>query len=284
MVAMANADLHSHSVASDGTLTPAELARRAKNNGVELWSLTDHDDISGQPDAQQAAQALGLPYLTGVEISVSFLGQTVHIVGLGFEVGDLQLRQGLARTRNGRLQRARDMANALEAIGITGVLEGALKLAGNPEVISRAHLARQLVQLGICDSVQHVFRHYLTEGKPGYVPHRWASLADTVHWINAAGGIAVIAHPARYRFTAMQEYALFSEFVQHGGLAVEVVTGSHQPYEYGKYAEFAQEFGLMASRGSDFHSPQESLTDLGALPPLPAGLKPVWHALAERVR
>jgi len=279
-----NADLHCHSVVSDGTLTPEQLARRAADRGVQLWALTDHDEVGGQHRAAQAAHACGLDYLTGTEISVSFAGHTVHIVGLGFDADDAQLSQGLYETRNGRGPRAKEMARQLELAGIAGSYEGALRHAGNPELISRTHFARYLVESGICSDTYEVFRRFLTEGHPGYVPHVWASLRDAVHWITDAGGMAVIAHPARYGLTANEEYALFSEFKQHGGQGVEVVTGSHHPHEYAIYADMAQEFGLAASRGSDFHSPEESHTDLGDLPPLPARLTPVWELLQERIQ
>ena len=284
MSSLLNADLHCHSVISDGTLTPEALAERARINGVELWALTDHDEIGGQHRALAAARAQGLKYLTGTEISITFAGQTVHIVGLGFDPDNAQLKSGLAQTRGGRGQRAQEMSAGLAAVGIKGAYEGALKYAGNLELIARTHFARFLVESGACRDTNEVFRKYLTEGKPGFVPHRWASLRDAVTWITQAGGVAVIAHPARYKFSANEEYALFSEFKTHGGQGVEVVTGSHTPAEYVTYAATAVEFGLAASRGSDFHSPDESHTDLGTLPYLPGGLTPVWSLLADRIQ
>ncbi|MDA8444743.1 3',5'-nucleoside bisphosphate phosphatase [Paracidovorax valerianellae] len=283
MSILLNADLHCHSVVSDGTLTPEELAARAHANGVELWALTDHDEIGGQHRAMAAAALHGLPYLTGVEISVTFADTTVHIVGLGFDPDDAQLSHGLAATRGGRGERAMEMSRQLAQVGIRGAYEGALRYVGNPELISRTHFARFLVETGVCRDTSEVFRKYLTEGKPGYVPHRWAALGDAVRWISEAGGMAVIAHPARYKFSANAEYALFTEFIQHGGRGVEVVTGSHSVAEYGVYAGMATEFKLAASRGSDFHSPDESHTDLGALPSLPGALTPVWELLADRI-
>ncbi len=280
---LTNADLHCHSDVSDGTLTPEALAARARGNGVELWALTDHDELSGQHRAMAAAAEQGLPYLTGTEISVTFAGLTVHIVGLGVDPDDVRLKAGLQATRGGRENRAREMAEQLAAVGIKGAFEGALQYVGNPDLISRTHFARFLVEARVCSSTHEVFRHYLTEGKPGFVPHRWAALGDAVSWINGAGGMAILAHPARYRTTPTEEYALFSEFKAHGGQGVEVVTGSHTAAEYVKYAEMAQEFGLYASRGSDFHSPEESHTDLGSLPDLPGALQPVWEALRDRV-
>ncbi|MEG0557840.1 MAG: PHP domain-containing protein, partial [Comamonas sp.] len=183
-----NADLHSHSVVSDGTLTPEQLAQRAASKGVELWALTDHDEVGGQHRAAAAAHACGMDYLTGVEISVTFAGATVHIVGLGFDADDAQLSQGLYDTRNGREPRAREMAQQLEAAGIPGSFAGALRFAGNPELISRTHFARFLVETGVCSDTYEVFRKYLTEGRPGYVPHTWSRLRDAVRWIVDAGG------------------------------------------------------------------------------------------------
>jgi predicted metal-dependent phosphoesterase TrpH len=279
-----NADLHCHSTVSDGTLAPEDLAARASANGVELWALTDHDEISGQHRAAVAAKACGMRYLTGTEISVTFVNQTVHIVGLGFDPDDSNLIEGLRKTRGGREERAKEMAAGLAKVGIKGAFEGALTFVSNPELISRTHFARFLVESGVCKETNEVFRKYLTDGKPGFVPHRWASLKDAVGWVNGAGGMAVIAHPARYKFTPTQEFALFSEFKAHGGKGVEVVTGSHTTAEYGIYAEMAREFGLAASRGSDFHSPTESHTELGTLPFLPANLTPVWELLASRIQ
>jgi len=279
-----NADLHCHSCVSDGTLEPEALAARAKANGVDLWALTDHDEIDGQQRARDAALALGMDYLTGTEISVTFAGTTVHIVGLGFDADNAALQAGLAETRGGRRLRAMEMAEGLAKVGIQGAFEGALPYVGNPELISRTHFARFLVETGVCADTSEVFRRFLTEGKPGFVPHRWAALGDAVRWITQAGGVAVIAHPARYKFTPTEEYALFTEFIGHGGRGVEVVTGSHSAAEQIRYADTALEFGLLASRGSDFHSPGESHTDLGTLPDLPGRLTPVWEALQERVQ
>ena len=279
-----NADLHCHSVVSDGTLQPEALAARAKANGVELWALTDHDEVAGQQRARDAALALGLPYLTGTEISVTFADITVHIVGLGFDADNEALRAGLAATRGGRRERALEMAEGLARVGIQGAFEGALKYVKNPELISRTHFARHLVESKVCSDTQEVFRKYLVEGKPGFVPHCWATLRNAVSWITQAGGLAVIAHPARYKFTANEEHALFTEFKAHGGRGVEVVTGSHSGADAVRYTETALEYELLASRGSDFHSPLESHTDLGTLPPLPAQLTPVWEALESRIQ
>ena len=278
-----NADLHCHSRFSDGTLSPTALAERASANGVELWALTDHDETRGLAEAAAAAQALGMGFVNGVEISVTFAGETVHILGLGFDAADAGLLAGLARTRDGRLARAQGMADGLAKAGLPGAFEGALRYVSNPELVSRTHFARWLVETGACSDTGAVFRRYLTEGKPGFVPHRWAGLGDAVAWITQAGGVAIIAHPGRYSFSVNEEFALFSEFKAHGGQGVEVLTGSHGPSDTAKYSAMALEFGLLASRGSDFHSPGESRIELGSLPDLPGKLTPVWQALAWRV-
>ena len=278
-----NADLHCHSTVSDGTLPPEQLARLAKDNGVALWSLTDHDEISGQQRAAAAARAAGLDYVSGVEISVSFAGQTIHIVGLGIDPDDAALRSGLANTRDGRGRRALAIGDSLAAVGIDGALDGAQALADNPDMVTRTHFARWLVTTGVCRDTHEVFRNYLVRGKPGYVAQQWATLRQAVGWITGAGGIAVIAHPARYKISANEEWALFEEFKAHGGRGVEVQTASHRDADVAKYSALAQQHGLLASRGSDFHSPDESRIKLGALPPLPAGLTPVWRELHSRI-
>jgi hypothetical protein len=282
-VHLLNADLHSHSNVSDGTLTPEALAQRAAEGGVELWSLTDHDELGGQRRARDAALQLGMQYLTGTEISVTFAGETVHIVGLGFDPEDTALNDGLAQVRSGRRLRAQAMADGLTKAGIPGAFEGALRYVGNPDLISRTHFARFLVDSGVCSDTYEVFRRFLTDHKPGYVPHQWAKLGDAVRWITGAGGAAVIAHPARYRFTPTVEYALITEFIAHGGRGIEVMTGSHSHAEQIQYGDTAIEFDLLASRGSDFHAPGESRVELGTLPDLPGPLRPVWEALAGRI-
>jgi len=279
-----NADLHCHSTVSDGTLSPEAVAERAKAQGVALWALTDHDELAGQHRAADAARRVGLDYLAGVEISVSFAGQTIHVVGLGIDLDDAALRQGLAETRGGRTRRARAIGDSLATVGIDGAFDGAEALAGNPDMLTRTHFARWMVATGVCRDTNEVFRHYLIRGKPGYVAQQWATLREAVSWIRGAGGLAVIAHPARYKYTPNEEWALFEEFTALGGRGVEVLTSSHSAADAAKYADTAREYGLLASRGSDFHSPSESRIDLGDLPPLPAGLTPVWSELQARIQ
>ncbi|MCK6421172.1 MAG: PHP domain-containing protein [Aquabacterium sp.] len=279
-----NADLHSHSTVSDGTLDPEALAERAARQGVELWALTDHDELDGLPRAAAAAQRLGMAWLAGVEVSVTFAGETVHVLGLGIDPTNEALQRGLAQVRGGRERRAREMAEGLARVGIRGAFEGALGYVSNPELISRTHFARWLVDTGHCRDNADVFRRYLTSGHPGHVPHRWAALGEAVGWIRGAGGVACIAHPARYPFNATVEYALFSEFIAHGGQAVEVLTSAHTAADAAKYTDLALEFGLAASRGSDFHAPGESRVELGALPTLSGRLEPVWQRLVDRIQ
>lgn len=272
-----NPDLHCHSIVSDGLLSPAALVERAQANGVDLLALTDHDEIGGLDEAMAAADGAGMRFVTGVEISVSWGDdQTVHIVGLNFDHHMPALVAGLARVRGGRDARAGRMAVELAKVGIDGAYEGALKYAGNPALISRAHFARYIVERGFAPDVKTVFDHWLAKGKPGYVSHPWAELHEALGWIKAAGGIAVIAHPCRYRLTATERRELYVAFKELGGQGIEVVSGSHTEAEQREIASVAREFGFLASRASDFHGPGESYIDLGKLAPLPPDLTPVW--------
>jgi len=277
MQSLPNYDLHCHSSASDGLLAPAELVRRAVGNGVDVLALTDHDEICGLAEARTEAAGLGLRFIDGVEVSVSWGGITIHIVGLNIDAANLQLQQGLYAIRQGRTERARKMAEDLARAGIPGSLEGAYAYVDNPNLIGRTHFARFLVEKGHVSDVKSAFQHYLVKGKPGYVPHQWASLQDGLSYIKAGGGIAVVAHPGRYKLTRTEMRKFLGEFKDGGGRGIEVVTSSHTAEQFLEYAILAKEFGFLASRGSDFHGPGESRIDLGRLPSLDAGLKPVWH-------
>jgi predicted metal-dependent phosphoesterase TrpH len=276
-----NVDLHCHSTVSDGTLAPREVVRRAHRNGVQALALTDHDEVGGLEEAAAEADALGLCFVPGVEISVSWAQETIHIVGLRIDPRHPQLLQGLAGVRGGRQARAGEMADGLAQAGIEGAYEGALKYVGNPDLISRSHFARYLVEIGACTDVRQVFQQYLVPGRPGFVPHRWARLEQAVEWIGAAGGVAVLAHPARYRFDETRLWALVEEFRKAGGCGIEVVCGSHTEADFVRFGNWSRDFGLAASRGSDFHDPTESTYDLGRLPRLPGSLEPVWAQWPE---
>lgn len=259
-------------------LPPEQVAQRAHANGVTLWALTDHDILDGVPAARAQALALGMRFIAGVEISVTWGGHTVHIVGLNVDENNDALVEGLRTVRSGRTERAREMGRRLDkVIGVSGSYDGALSYASNPALISRTHFARYLIDKGLCNSMQAVFNKFLGEGMAAHVPMQWSTLEEAVRWIRQAGGRAVIAHPGRYDYTPMQFDALFTEFLELGGEGIEVVTGSHTPDQYREYAEVARRYGFLASSGSDFHSPTEARIDLGKLPPLPTGLTPVWH-------
>ena len=272
-------DLHSHSTYSDGTLTPEELVARATERGLAVLALTDHDDTGGLTAARNAAQNVGLTLVNGVEISVTWRGHTIHVVGLGIDPADATLQAGLAATRGGRHRRADKIVAALDDLGIMGSGAGVREFAANADMISRTHFARFLVKRGEVKDMQSAFKRYLGAGQPCFVPHQWASLGDAVKWINGSGGVAVIAHPGRYPLDTAQMRELLGEFRDHGGAAIEVVTSSHKPQQYAVFAAHATKFGLAASAGSDFHSPAESYHDLGSLPALPPGLVPVWQLL-----
>jgi len=272
-----NVDLHCHSTVSDGTLSPEAVVRRAAANGVDLLALTDHDETGGLDAARPAADEAGIALMPGVEVSVSWGRTTIHIVGVGIDAAHEGLAAGLSRTRASRQVRATKIAAELEAAGIAGSLEGAMAYADNPELIGRTHFARYLVEKGHARDVNAVFKRYLARGLPGYVPHQWAELTEAVAWIRASGGRAVVAHPGRYNLSRHERWQFFGEFKDAGGEGIEVVTGSHTRDQFGEFAGVAREFGFLASRGSDFHSPEEGGFDLGTVPPLPDDLKPVWH-------
>ena len=279
---MLDYDLHCHSNISDGTLSPTELMGRAAERGVRVIALTDHDDVDGLEEARATAVQHGMTFINGVEISVSWRSHTLHIVGLNIDPAYQALVGGLRSVRSGRGERAKKMSDELAKAGISGALEGAYQFANNPNMISRTHFARYLVEAGHCKDVKSVFNRYLVKGKPGFVPHQWATLQDAVSWIRGSGGVAVLAHPGRYMSgrvgmgkKTMRE--LLADFVVVGGQAIEVVTGSHTPEQYAEFARYAMEFKLLASCGSDFHGPGESWRDMGRLPDFPLGCRPVWE-------
>ena len=277
---MLNIDLHCHSNVSDGVLSPADVVARAAANGVHALALTDHDDVAGIAAARAAADAVGMTLIAGVEISVSWGGQTVHIVGLRIDPQHPELAAGLHSIRLGRIERARRMGEDLAKSGIHGAYEGAFDYAANKQMVGRTHFARWLVAQGHAPDMRTSFKRYLTRGNPGYVEHEWTSLENAVGWIRASGGMAVIAHPGRYAFNARQLHLLLDAFRALGGEGIEVITGSHHPSEYGKFADLARAFSLKASRGADFHAPDEGV-DIGRLPALPHYCQPVWQGWPE---
>ncbi len=268
-------DLHTHSTASDGRLAPQELIKRASEAGVEVLALTDHDGVDGLIEARKAAQAADMQFVNGIELSVSWNKRTIHIVGLNFQPDYEPLQRGIAGLQDFRERRAREMAQKLDKAGIPGAYEGAQSFSdGN--MLGRMHFANFLVANGYAKNIRHVFKHYLVANKPGHVSGDWATMEEAVSWVTGAGGIAVIAHPARYKLTRTKLRKLIKDFMQAGGQAIEVVSGSHDVNEVKTMAAHAADFDLYASAGSDFHDPDFPWIKLGKLPPLPRQCKPVW--------
>ena len=284
-------DLHTHTFYSDGALAPAELVARAAAHGVNVLALTDHDVTDGLPEARAAADAAGLTLVPGVEISVTWPGprsgtstvhggrggQTVHVLGLKIDIANATLQTGLARLREFRDWRAEEMGRRLAKAGIGGAIEGA-RARAQRGLVSRTHFAQFLVAEGRAADVRSVFKKYLVQGKPGHVPGQWATLDEAIGWIRAAGGQAVLAHPARYKVTATRLKKLLTEFCDAGGAGIEVVSCSHSRDDMFRFAQLARHYGLLASSGSDFHSPQNCHMDLGPMPPLPDGCTPIWQS------
>jgi predicted metal-dependent phosphoesterase TrpH len=272
-------DLHSHTLRSDGVLTPTELVQRAAEKGVDVLALTDHDVTDGIAEASAAASEAGIELIPGVEVSVSWEGRTIHVVGLAIDPANTELDQGLARLRAMRNERGRDIGERLERAGVENAHAGASEYAQG-EILSRTHFARFLVDRGYAADVGKAFRDYLRKGKPGHVRNDWVSLEQGVSWIRAAGGTAVIAHPARYKMSAGAMRRMLGEFRESGGHGVEVVCGNYNAAEAERFARLAREFDLLSSCGSDFHGPEQHWLELGKLAPFPAGCIPVWERWA----
>ena len=269
-------DLHCHSTRSDGLLAPAAVVRRAAARGVDVLALTDHDELVGLAEAQEAARETSLTFVCGSELSVSWEDLTIHVVALRIDPEHAGLAAGLHAIRTGREARGQRIAAALEAAGIAGAWEGARRYVTSERLISRTHFARFLVEAGHARDIKEVFKRYLAPGLPGHVAHAWATLTDAIGWIHAAGGDAVLAHPGRYKVSPSSLTRLLADFRDAGGDAIEVLSPSHTAAQVSQFASLARKYGLRASMGSDYHGPGESHLDLGDLPPLPAGLTPVW--------
>lgn len=272
-------DLHCHSTFSDGTLTPPQVVARAKFRGVDVLALTDHDEVAGLEAAKAAAIEHGIEFVCGVEVSTNWRDVTLHIVGLNINPTHESIVNGIGSIRSGRTDRAKRMAEELRLVGIERAYEGALNYVTNPNLVSRTHFARYLADAGYVRDTKEAFRQYLTPGNPGYVEHEWASVPDAVRWIHEAGGVAVLAHPGRYKVGDNAGLrAMLQDFKDAGGDAIEVLTSSHSPQQFAEFAMYCRQFDFLASVGSDFHSPTESHCDFGDLPLLSPSLKPVWSA------
>ena len=272
-------DLHCHSTFSDGLLTPTEVVQRAASRGVDVLALTDHDEVAGIPEARAAAANAGIALVPASEISVSW-GEdtTLHFVALNVDPEHRPLVEGLRRIRTSRDSRARRIGASLAKVGIPDAFEGALRYVTSEELISRSHFARFLVERGVAKDVKDVFKRFLVPGKPGYVPHAWASMTEALGWITESGGTAVLAHPGRYRLTPAELRSMIGEFRDSGGRGIEVMSSAHTDAQVAEFCGVARAFGLLASAGSDYHGPGESHLDLGDLPPMPSGVTPVWTA------
>ncbi len=269
-------DLHCHSTYSDGLLTPDAVVRRAALRGVDVLALTDHDETAGLAEACATAEEVGITLIPGAELSVSWESHTLHILALRIDAGNAALDAGLASIRSGRDARARRMGESLAEAGIANAYEGARKFVTSDRLMSRTHFARFLVEAGHARETKDVFKRFLTPGKPGYVKHAWATMAEAVDWIHGAGGVAVVAHPGRYKVSPTAMRRLLGEFRDAGGDGIEVLSPSHTPAQFAEYSTYARVFGMAASCGSDYHGPGEGWLDLGDLPDLPAGTTPIW--------
>lgn len=276
-------DLHCHSTASDGSLSPTALVARAHEMGVDVLALTDHDATHGLSEAAVAAREHGISLAAGIEISVTWGSQTIHILGLLIDADNSELQQGLERLQEFRRWRAEEIARRLEKKRVIGAYEGAQEFCGG-QIMSRTHFAHYLVKAGYAPDIRTVFKKYLVRGKPGYVPGNWAGLEEALGWIHHAGGVAVIAHPARYQVSSTKLRELINEFKALGGLGMEVVSGSHTRDNILHMSDLAKKYDLHASSGSDFHGPSNVYTELGRLAAVPEKNSPIWHSDVWRQR
>lgn len=271
-------DLHCHSTASDGALSPSALVQRAHQQGVNVLALTDHDTTAGLHEANASAVAAGIKLIPGIELSTTWQGKCLHVVGLNIDPNYPPLAKATLNLQKIRLDRAEQIARKLEKKRITGALAAVKKAAGQG-MITRTHFSDFLVSQGHVDSQQEAFDRYLSKGKPAYVPTPWTELSVAVNWIIESGGIAVLAHPLRYNLSAAWMKRLLQAFKETGGQAIEVITGRITADEIRLAADYARRFELAGSIGSDFHSPDNQWIELGRLEPLPQKIKPVWELL-----
>ena len=271
-------DLHSHSTASDGALSPTELVQRAHQHGVTSLALTDHDTTAGLPEAQLCAAATGIKLIAGIELSTNWQDKCFHIVGLGIDPTYASLAEATHLLQSTRLERAEKIALKLEKKRIPGALE-AVKNAAGDGMVTRTHFADFLLSQNHVSSQQEAFDRYLAKGKFAYVSTSWAQLELAVNWITGSGGVAVLAHPLRYKLTANWMKRLLTAFKDAGGQGIEVITARNNADEIRLVADYAARFELAGSVGSDFHNAANQWVELGRLAPLPKNIKPVWELL-----
>lgn len=273
-------DLHCHSTASDGALAPAELVARAAGKGVTHLALTDHDTLNGLPEAGKAARDAGIKLVAGIELSCLWKGRTIHVVGLDFDREDPVFIERVERQTDNRRARAAMIAERLHRLGVPDLLERATEKAGG-DVPGRPHFAEVLVEAGVVRNAAQAFKRHLGAGKAGDVRAYWPELPEVVRWITEAGGIAVLAHPRKYRLTATKLRELTTEFRKAGGQGIEVSTSGQSSGDLGFLAELCRRNGMWASQGSDFHFPGAAWCELGHIMKMPDGLEPVWHHFRE---
>jgi predicted metal-dependent phosphoesterase TrpH len=273
------ADLHCHSTASDGTLSPADVVSRAANNGVNILALTDHDTTAGLGEAYRQAKGRGLRLVPGIELSTTYEGKLLHIVGLDIDPEHKPLKKGIDMLKDLREQRAIEIGNRLEKAGYYHATERAYELAGDGNV-TRTHFARYLINEGVARDYKEVFKKFLVPGKPGYYRVDWAALEQAVGWITGAGGIAVVAHPMRYKLTANWLNRILVAFRECGGRGLEVICGNNSPDDNARSAFFCRKHGLLASQGSDFHEPGKWV-EIGRLAEAPEDIERVWQKWAD---
>lgn len=274
---MAVIDLHSHSTASDGTLTPAELLARARDQSVDVLALTDHDTTSGLDEAARAAAEHGVELVPGIELSTQWSGRNIHVVGLGIDPSAPVLQALIQELGTIRAARVERMAASLARAGYSDALQGAYAQAAGG-VPTRTHFARYLVEQGVAEDVGAVFKRFLVRGKPGYASTEWPALEQAVFALQAAGGLAVLAHPHAYKWTGAWSRRILDAFIQAGGVGVEVSCGTSNQQSIQQWGGYARRFGMLASLGSDFHSPGRFI-ELGRVPRLPEGVQPIWERL-----
>jgi len=267
-------DLHCHSTASDGSLSPTELLAFAAERKVDFLALTDHDTTDGIAEALLKADTLHTNLITGIELSTQWKGQSIHIVGLNFNIDSEALQATVARQKQRRIDRAKEISTNLEKVGIENAYDGAQRYAQG--VVVRPHFARYLVELGVVSSINSAFKKYLGPGKPGDVPNIWVDLPGVIETIAAAGGVPVLAHPGKYKMTRTKLKRLVGHFKELGGQAIEVVSGSQRENDTRCFADIAIDYDLHCSCGSDFHAPGQPWQNLGILPQLPSQCRPVW--------
>ncbi len=268
-------DLHTHTTASDGELSPKELVIKAKANGVDVLAITDHDTTEGIAEAEIEACKQNIRLLPGIELSVSWMDKNFHIVGLGIDPDNEKLKISLTETKELRQQRAIEIGKKLEKIGVTKAYYEAKELAGT-HTLTRSHFARVLINQGFAKDSREVFKKYLIHNKPGFVKTNWLEMASGIQLIKDSGGEAILAHPMRYNITASWLRRFLVAFKEAGGIGIEVVTGSSNTDEIATTAAYARRFELSGSAGSDYHGFDNTWVKLGQLAAMPESVTPVW--------